>query len=38
MTKKTGFMGNDVMRVGFRAPGLVYYETDYTEVMIDDRW
>eukprot|EP00752_Nemacystus_decipiens_P014318 g12737.t1 len=31
VTKKTGYVGNNVMRVGFRAPGLIYYESDYTE-------
>ena len=31
VTSKTGYAGNNVMRVGFRAPGLVYYESDYTE-------
>lgn len=34
VTSETGFFGNKNMRVGFRAPGLIYYKTDYTEV----RW
>lgn len=33
-TKKTGYAGSNNLRVGFRAPGLVYYESDYTEVII----
>lgn len=32
VTNETGYMGRKYMRVGFRAPGLVYYEMDYTEV------
>lgn len=34
VTKKTGYAGSNVMRVGFKAPGLIYYESDYTEVFI----
>ncbi|CAM9418597.1 unnamed protein product [Ectocarpus fasciculatus] len=33
VTKKTGYAGSDVMRVGFKAPGLIYYESDYTEAL-----
>eukprot|EP00903_Cladosiphon_okamuranus_P006404 g6269.t1 len=33
VTKKTGFAGNNIIRLGFRAPGLVYYESDYTESL-----
>lgn len=32
VTNKTGYAGSIVMRVGFQAPSLVYYESDYTEV------
>lgn len=31
-TNRTGFAGSTAMRVAFKAPCLVYYESDYTEV------
>lgn len=32
LTKPTGFRGSNSNRVGFKAPGLVYYANDYTAV------
>ena len=31
-TAKTGFAGQRNMVVGFEAPGLIYYKTDYSDV------
>lgn len=32
LTNLTGFLGMKTRKVGFKAPGLVYYSVDYTEV------
>lgn len=32
MTTKTGFLGINTLKVGFEAPGLIYYKWDYSGV------
>lgn len=34
LTKKTGYGGMNMLRVGFEAPGLIYYKWDYSGVSV----
>lgn len=32
VTKNTGFLGQNMLKVGYEAPGLIYYKWDYSGV------